>query len=60
MPYPVEVIIEKRVRNAYDRFVSGWFWVTAILLLLIAAFYICDKIPATKPYTTLIRKIIGF
>ena len=58
VPYPVEVIIEKRVRNAYDRFVSGWFWATVILLLLIAAFLICDKIPATKPYTTMIKGLL--
>jgi len=47
-------------RSGYARFTSWWFWATAILMLLIAAFLICDKIPATKPYTTLIRKIIGF
>lgn len=55
VPYPVEVVVEKRVRNGYDRFVSGWFWATAILILFIVAFWVCDKIPATKPYTAIIR-----
>lgn len=55
VPYEVVVEVEKRVRNGYDKFVSGWFWATAILLLLIVAFWICDKIPATKPYTTIVK-----
>lgn len=55
VPYEVIVEVEKRVRNGYDRFVSGWFWATAILLLLIVAFWVCDKIPATKPYTTIVK-----
>ena len=50
-----QTVYVPRERNGYDRFVSGWFWVTAILLLLIVAFWICDKIPATKPYTAIIK-----
>lgn len=50
-----QTVYVPRERNGYDKFVSGWFWVTAILLLLIVAFWICDKIPATKPYTAIIK-----
>jgi len=45
----------KKARSGYDKFCSCWFWVTFILLLAVIAFYICDKIPATKPYTTAIK-----
>ena len=45
----------KKSRSGYDRFCSWWFWITAILLLAFIAFWICDKIPATKPYTTIIK-----
>ncbi len=55
VPYEVVVEVEKRVRNGYDKFVSGWFWASVIILLLIVAFWVCDKIPATKPYTAMIR-----
>lgn len=56
VPYPVEVVKEvPRERSGYDRFCSWFFWITAILLLLVIAYYVCDKIPATKPYTAIIR-----
>lgn len=44
-----------RPRTAYDRFCSAFFWVVVVILLAIGAFKICDKIPATKPYTTMIK-----
>ena len=45
----------KRARSGYDRFCSWWFWITAVVLLAVVAFWVCDKIPATKPYTTIIK-----
>lgn len=44
-----------RERSGYDRFCSTFFWVVVVILLLIMAFWICDKIPATKPYTAIIK-----
>lgn len=44
-----------RPRTAYDRFCSGFFWTVAVILLLLGGFFVCDKIPATKPYTTIIK-----
>ena len=60
--YSSELEKERKVpkRSGYDRFCSCWFWVTAILLLAVLAFWICDKIPATKPYTTLIKGFFKF
>lgn len=47
-------------RSGYARFTSCWFWVTAILLLLIVAFWVCDKIPACKPYTAVIKGLFNW
>ena len=47
--------VSKQPRTGYDRFCSWFFWITAILLLLVIAYFVCDKIPATKPYTAIIR-----
>lgn len=47
----------KRARSGYDRFCSWWFWITAVLLLGAVAFWVCDRLPATKPYTTIIKGI---
>ncbi len=44
-----------RPRTAYDRFCSGFFWVVLIILLALGAFWVCDKIPTMKPYTTMIK-----
>ena len=38
--------------------VSKLFWIVVIVFLLWAAWKICDKIPATKPYTAVIRGIL--
>lgn len=45
----------KNARNGYDRFCSWWFWITALLLAALFALWICDKIPACKPWTTVIK-----
>ena len=45
----------KKARSGYDRFCSWWFWITFVLLLGVVAFWVCDKIPACKPYTTAIK-----
>ena len=47
--------VSKQTRTGYDRFCSWWFWITVCILLALGAFWICDKIPATKPYTTIIK-----
>ena len=49
------VVSVPRPRTGYDRFCSGFFWTVTVILLLLAAFWICDHIPATKPYTTAIK-----
>ena len=50
-----ETISVPRERSGYDKFTSWFFWVVAVILLLVGTFNICDKIPATKPYTAMIR-----
>lgn len=47
-------------RTGYDRFCSWWFWITAILLLLKVACWICEKIPITAPYASITRKFVPF
>ena len=56
----VEVLSVPRDRTGYDKFCSVFFWIVVVILLLIAAFKICDKIPATKPYATMIKGIFKF
>ena len=51
------VVSVPRPRTGYDRFCSGFFWTVAVILLLLAAFWVCDRIPATKPYTSIIKGI---
>ena len=58
VPYPVEVQVPVRYRSGYDKFTSWFFWIVVVLVLLWAAYKICDKIPATKPYTAMIRGIL--
>ena len=55
IPYPVEVVKEVHKRSGYDRFVSCFFWIVVAILLCIGGFWVCDKIPACKPYTTAIK-----
>ena len=50
----------KNSRTLYDRFCSWWFWITAILLLLKVACWVCEKIPVTAPYAILARKYVPF
>ena len=54
----VQVLYVPRERSGYDRFCSMFFWIVVIILLSIGAFWICDKIPATKPYTTIIKRFL--
>ena len=49
------VVSVPRPRTGYDRFCSGFFWTVAVILLLLAGFWICDHIPACKPWTTAIK-----
>lgn len=42
-------------QTGYNRFCSWWFWITALLLAALFALWICDKIPACKPWTTVIK-----
>ena len=51
---------EKRLRTGYDKFCSTWFWITAILLLLKVACWVCEKIPTTAPYAVMIRRYVPF
>lgn len=51
---------EKPKRSGYDRFCSWWFVITALLILLKLALWICEKIPTTAPYAILIRKFVPF
>lgn len=44
-----------RERSGYDKFCSAFFWIVVVILLLIGAFWVCDKIPACKPYTAVIK-----
>lgn len=56
-------LYEERIkpkRSGYDTFCSWWFWITAILLLLKFAVWICEKIPTTAPYAVMIRKFVPF
>ena len=48
----------KKARSGYDRFCSWWFWITAVVLLAVVAFWVCDKIPACKPYTSIIKAFL--
>lgn len=45
----------KKARSGYDRFCSWWFWITFVLLLGVVAFWVCDKIPVCKPWTSIIK-----
>lgn len=56
----VQTISVSRERSGYDKFTSWWFWVTTILLLLVIAYWVCDKIPACKPYTAVIKGLFKF
>ena len=51
----VQVLSVPRTRSGYDKFCSAFFWIVLIILLTVVAFKICDKVPATKPYTTAIK-----
>ena len=55
VPYPVEVQVPVRYRNGYDKFTSWFFWIVVVLVLLWAAYKICDKIPACKGWMTALK-----
>lgn len=58
IPYPVYIDKPVRYRSGYDKFTSWFFWIVVVLVLLWAAYKVCDKIPVTKPYTAMIRGIL--
>lgn len=60
IPYPVYVDRPVPYKSNYTKFTSWFFWVVVIILLALGAFCICDKIPATKPYTTIIKAFFKF
>jgi hypothetical protein len=55
VPYPVYVDRPVPYKSGYTRFTSWFFWIVLIVVLALVAFRICDKVPATKPYTTAIK-----
>lgn len=55
VPYPVYVEKPVPYKSGYTRFTSWFFWIVLIVVLALVAFRICDKVPATKPYTTAIK-----
>lgn len=54
IPYPVEVVKEVRVRNAYDKFTARGFWVLLAIILLAITIWLLTK---TK-YGKLVYKTI--
>ena len=58
IPYPVEVVREVPVKNGYTRFTSWFFWIAVAMVLLFAGWKVCERVPATKPYTALIKRAI--
>lgn len=55
IPYPVEVVREVRVRNAYDKFTARGFWILLILIVAVVAIWIGSKTPQGKAIMTAIR-----
>ena len=55
VPYPVEVQVPVRYRSGYDKFTSWFFWIVVVLVLLWAAYKICDKIRACKGWMTALK-----
>lgn len=56
VPYPVEVPGPTvYIKSGYTKFTSWFFWICIILFILWAAWKICDRVPATKPYTFAIK-----
>lgn len=49
-----------RGRSGYDKFCSWFFWIVIVVLFLLGAFILCDKIPACKPYTAVIKGLFKF
>lgn len=43
IPYPVEVVREVRVRNAYDRFTARGFWILLAIILLASVIWLLTK-----------------
>ena len=52
--------MEKKARTGYDRFCSRWFWITAILLIIKVAAWVCEKYPATSAWIGIIRRFVPF
>lgn len=56
IPYPVEVPGPTvYIKSGYTKFTSWFFWICIILFILWAAWKICDRVPATSPYTFAIK-----
>ena len=47
--------VSKQTRTGYDKFTSWFFWIVVVLVLLWAAYKICDKIPACKGWMTALK-----
>lgn len=54
---PQIVEVEKPVpyKSGYTKFTSWFFWIVVVLVLLWAAYKICDKIPACKGWMTALK-----
>lgn len=57
IPYPVEVVKEVRVRNAYDRFTARGFWILLVSLLIAIVVWFFTKTKYGKLLTTSIKAI---
>lgn len=56
IPYPVEVPGPTvYIKSGYTKFTSWFFWICVILFVLWAVWKICDRVPATNPYTFAIK-----
>lgn len=55
VPYPVYVDRPVPYKSGYTRFTSWFFWIVLIVVLLWAAWKICDRLPVTNKYTSLIK-----
>lgn len=53
IPYPVEVVREVRVRNAYDKFTARGFWLLIVTILLTLTIWFLSK----TPYGQVTRKV---
>lgn len=57
VPYPVEVVKEVRVRNAYDKFTARGFWVLILVITGAVALWIGSKTPQGRAVLNAIKII---